>query len=110
MALATENRVRFTRDWAMPNKWTFQIKPISRLIARYIGDGKGWLDPFAGMTSPAEITNDLNPNRPAKFHLHAEDFAKQLEGKYKGVLFDPPYSLRQTKECYEDIGYTMSQK
>jgi len=31
-----------------------------------------------------------------------------LEGKYKGVLFDPPYSLRQTKECYDGFGYSMS--
>lgn len=47
------------RVWAMPNKWTFQIQPITELIKRYVGDGKGWIDPFAGMTSPAEITNDL---------------------------------------------------
>jgi hypothetical protein len=108
--IATQNRVKFTREWAMPNKWTFQIKPIAKLIARYVGDGSGWIDPFAGMTSPAEITNDLNPDRPAKFHLHAEEFSKQLTGKFNGVLFDPPYSIRQTKECYEDIGYTMTQK
>jgi len=28
----------------MPNKWTFQIKPIAGLLARYVGDGKGWVD------------------------------------------------------------------
>ncbi len=77
----------------MPNKWTFKIQPIAKLLAKYVGTGNGWIDPFAGENSPAEITNDLNPKRPAKYHLHAEDFAKQLEGKWKGVLFDPPYSL-----------------
>lgn len=96
------------REWAMPSAWTFTIKPISKLIAKYIGDGTGWVDPFAGENSPAEITNDLNPLRPAKFHLHAKDFAEQLDQKYKGVLFDPPYSLRQAKECYDGIGYGMS--
>lgn len=92
------------RAWSMPDKWTFQIKPIAELVARYVGDGKGWIDPFAGETSPAEITNDLNPDRPAKYHLDALDFLKQLDGQYKGVLFDPPYSQRQVKECYEGLG------
>ena len=88
----------------MPSMHTFTIKPIGELVARYVGDGKGWIDPFAGENSPAEITNDLNPAKPAKYHLHALDFAKMLEGKYEGCLFDPPYSLRQVKECYDQIG------
>ena len=99
---------KFSRVWAMPSHWTFTIKPIAQLISRYIGDGKGWIDTFAGENSPAEITNDLNPERPAKFHLHAKEFAMQLQDKYRGVLFDPPYSLRQTKECYDGIGYGMT--
>lgn len=94
----------------MPDKWTFKIQPIRELIYKYVGDGKGWIDPFAGENSPAEITNDLNPERPAKYHLHAKDFILQLEGTYNGILFDPPYSLRQTKECYEGVGYEMTQE
>ena len=97
------------RVWAMPNKFTFQIKPIGNLLSRYVLDGKGWIDPFAGESSPAEITNDINPERRAKYHLHAIDFCKHLNGKlYEGVLFDPPYSLRQVKECYDSIGIDMS--
>jgi len=92
------------RVWAMPNKYTFTIKPIAELLARYIGDGKGWIDPFAGMYSPAEFTNDLNPEMPAKYHMDALDFLKQLSGTYKGVLFDPPYSYHQMQECYDGIG------
>jgi hypothetical protein len=88
----------------MPSRWTFTIPPIADLLTRYVGDGKDWIDPFAGEHSPAEFTNDLNPERPAKFHLDALDFLKQLDGQYKGVLFDPPYSLRQVKECYESLG------
>ena len=92
------------RVWAMPSRWTFQIKPIAALVARYVSDGKGWLDPFAGMTSPAEFTNDLNPNAQAQSHLDALDFLKGLSGLYKGILFAPPYSYQQMQECYDSIG------
>lgn len=97
------------RRWAMPSKHTFKIKPIAELLAKYVSDGKGWIDPFAGENSPAEITNDMNPNKPTQFHLHAKEFAAQLTGKYEGVLFDPPYSLRQVKECYDEIGVKLFQ-
>lgn len=105
-----KSKIEFARKWAMPSKHTFKIKPISDLIIRYVGDGYGWIDPFSGENSPAEITNDLNPNNPAMYHLHAKDFAIILEGMYRGVLFDPPYSLRQVKECYESIGVKLFQE
>ena len=92
------------RVWAMPNKWTFKIPPIAELLARYIGDGKGWVDPFAGEHSPAEFTNDIDPEREAKFHLEATDFARGLNGYVMGILFDPPYSLEQCKRVYENVG------
>ena len=97
------------RIWAMPNKWTFTIKPIKELLEREVGAGlmmNGlWCDPFAGQNSPAQVTNDLNPKNKADFHLDALDFLRQQEtGKYDGVLFDPPYSPHQVKEVYEDIG------
>ena len=91
------------RIWAMPNKWTFKIKPIAELLEKYVGSGDNWIDPFAGMNSPAEITNDLNPKAKAKFNMRAIDFVKQLNGEYEGILFDPPYSGRQVKECYNDL-------
>lgn len=97
-------KMNINRIWAMPSKHTFQIKPIAMLLNKYVGDGRGWIDPFAGENSPAEITNDLNPDKPTKFHLHAKEFTAQLTGTYSGVLFDPPYSLRQVKECYDAIG------
>jgi hypothetical protein len=89
----------------MPNRWTFQIPPIADLLTRYVGDGKGWIDPFAGMTSPAEITNDINPETPVKYHLEATEFCRHLEDDWaSGVLFDPPYSLEQCKRVYENVG------
>jgi hypothetical protein len=95
------------REWAMPNKHTFLIKPISKLLQKYVGDGLGWIDPFAGENSLAEITNDINPEKPTTYHLHAKEFVSSLTGEYKGVLFDPPYSLRQMKECYDSIDVKM---
>ena len=89
----------------MPSRWTFTIKPIQKLLGKYVGDGRGWIDPFAGMNSPAEFTNDINPKMPSRKHLKALDFVKQLNGgEYVGVLFDPPYSIRQVKECYDSLG------
>lgn len=44
------------RVWSMPSKHTFTIKPIAELLQRYIGDGTGWIDPFAGFNSPASLT------------------------------------------------------
>jgi len=96
------------RVWAMPNKWTFQIKPIAELLSRYVGDGKGWIDPFAGMYSPAEHTNDLNPESPAVSHTDAFDYADFIKvftgGNCDGCLFDPPYSLVQVSRSYKDFG------
>ena len=101
--------MKISRVWAMPDKWTFNIQPIREILNKYVGDGKGWIDPFAGENSPAEITNDINPERNSKYHLHALEFCKQFNGKsFNGVLFDPPYSLRQVKECYDSIGIDMS--
>lgn len=101
--------IQFNREWSMPSMHTFTIEPIRKLICKYVTNtcGLGWIDPFAGENSPAQITNDLNPDKPAMYHLHAKDFSEQLKGKYRGVLFDPPYSLRQTKECYDGFGYSM---
>lgn len=105
-----EKPVSINRAWAMPSKHTFKIKPISELIKRYIGDGIGWIDPFAGENSPAEITNDLNPEKPTLYHNHAKEFASLIQGEYDGCLFDPPYSLRQVKECYDSIGIKLFQE
>ena len=96
--------MRIDRVWAMPNKWTFTIKPIKGLLAEECS-GKGWADPFAGMNSPAEFTNDLNPEAKATSHQDALSFLKGLDTEaYEGVLFDPPYSITQARQCYEGRG------
>ena len=107
--------MKIERVWAMPNKWTFTIKPIKDLLNKHVGSGMMinglWCDPFAGENSPAQETNDLNPERPTKHHLPAQDFLKLFpDNHFDGVLFDPPYSPRQVKECYDSIGLELSQK
>jgi hypothetical protein len=66
--------IAFNREFAMPSAWTFTILPIKKLLDRYVGNGKGWVDPFAGNNSPAEITNDMNPERKATHHMEATEF------------------------------------
>jgi len=88
----------------MPNRHTFLIKPIKELLQKHVKGGIGWADPFCGENSPAEFTNDLNQNIKAKYHLEAKEFSKQLPSELNGILFDPPYSVRQISECYKGIG------
>jgi len=100
--------IKFQRVWAMPNRWTFTIKPIKSLLMRYVGEpmfpNGTWVDPYAGKNSPAQVTNDMNPKMPTKYHLDATEFCEQLKGKYDGVLYDPPYSYRQVSEHYRQVG------
>jgi hypothetical protein len=96
--------MEINRVWAMPSAWTFKIPPIAALLTRYVGDGKNWIDPFAGDNSPAEFTNDIHPDRKAIYHIDSLDFCLGLKGIYQGVLFDPPYSYRQVSEHYKEVG------
>ena len=67
------------RVWAMPSSATFTIKPIARLLKKYIPEKpNNWIDPFAGWNSPASLTNDLNPNAPTDYHLEAKEFIESF--------------------------------
>jgi hypothetical protein len=91
--------LKIDRVWAMPNKWTFLVKPIKELLVEY-NTTLGWVDPFAGENSPAEFTNDIE-NRGSKFQMDGLVFLKSLKDNiYNGVLFDPPYSVEQCLRRY----------
>lgn len=91
------------RIWAMPNKWTFTIKPIKELLCRYVYDGEWWCDPYAGENSPAAIQNDLSGK--CAYCMDALEFLKtRQDNEFDGVLIDPPYSLRQVSEHYKKAG------
>lgn len=96
------------RQWAMPNKNTFDIKPIKELIQSELTNGT-WIDPFANQNKLAAITNDLNPDFDTDYHMDALDFLKTFQNEsVDGVLYDPPYSPRQVTECYHGVGMNVT--
>lgn len=98
------------RSWAMPNKWTFLIKPIKKLLDTEMAYNELWIDPYAGKHSPAKIRNDINPDNPAEYHLDALDFVKRFDNNsIDGILLDPPYSSHQISQCYKSLGLRVSQ-
>ena len=91
----------------MPNKNTFDIKPIYELIGKYLKQGK-WIDPFARgsrFNNLCVATNDLNHEMDTTHNMEALEFLKTFDSEsVDGVLFDPPYSPRQIMECYNQVG------
>ena len=98
--------MRIDRTWCMPSKWTFEMKPIKEILERYVKEGYDWVDPFAGFTSPAEFSNDVNKDAPTKHHMDALEFLQMFEeGQFRGALYDPPYSVEMAKRRYKYNGY-----
>ncbi len=97
--------IKFVRVRALATPWTFGIPAVRGLLERYVSDGKGWADPFAGRNLCAEWSNDMNPMGPAKYHMEAELFVRTVvPNGLTGALFDPPYSKRQISEHYKGMG------
>lgn len=99
--------IDFDRHWHMPNSETFQITPLEDLLNEEIQKSDGlWIDPFSGEADYADITNDLNPDIQSDYTMDACDFLSKFDDREVdgGVIFDPPYSPRQIKECYQRIG------
>lgn len=80
--------MKINRIWAMPNKETFKIKPITELIKKHIPLDSQVLDPF-----------------PFEYKEDATDYLNQFrDSSFEFGVFDPPYSPRQLKECYKGQG------
>ena len=102
------SNILIERVWAMPNKHTFEVKPIHDLIVDELTDGI-WIDPFANRNKLASITNDLSTDYDTDYHMDALEFMKIFgDSSVDGVLYDPPYSPRQVSECYNDVGYNVT--
>jgi hypothetical protein len=101
--------ILYNRVWANPNAWTFQIEPIKQLLDRYVSNGKGWIEPFAGNSNYSEFRNDINPERKQPYCMDAIDFCNSLKDEYSGIIFDPPYSYRQVSEHYKEVGKKATQ-
>ena len=101
-----------SRVWNMPDKNTFNIKPISMLIHKYkdlLPQNAIIVDPFANENKIATITNDIDNQYDTDYHMDALDFLKTFNDKsIDFLLFDPPYSPRQVSECYKKVGYTVN--
>jgi len=99
-----------------PESETFQIGEFKKIIQAIHKDSTKSIDPFARNTKSLfpdhtldnireHITNDLNPECDTDYHMEALDFLGMFEDRSVDlVLFDPPYSLRQVKECYNSVG------
>jgi len=97
------------REWAMPNKNTFDIPPIWRLVSQYCGEGVVSVDPFANSNKFATITNDLDDSFGCDYNMDALDFVRTFgRDSVDVVLFDPPYSPRQVSEVYKRLGRTVN--
>lgn len=104
------------KTWAMPNKQTFDIKPINNLIKKWLSnymhnadDSFLSIDPFANSNRIAMVTNDLDSQYNTDYNLDALEFLKTFEdNSVDFILFDPPYSPRQVSECYKNLGKTVN--
>ena len=111
--------IKFDRKWSMPNHKTFLIKPITELLIEEVNSGL-WLDPFANECTFKNIvedkdvnviSNDLNVEYKTEYHLDAVDFFKKFDdNSVDGIVYDPPYSVRQVSECYKKYGYEVTQE
>ena len=99
--------IKINREWAMPNRNTFSIKPIRELVERCLSGTI--IDPFANQNKLATITNDLDPQYDTDYHMDATEFLKMLDNNSADVaLWDPPYSPRQIMECYKKFNMTVN--
>ena len=105
------------RIWEMPNSKTFQVNAIKDFICdNIIGSNLTILDPFANEHSIKKhllnhnyICNDLDTDFDCDYNIDALDFLKLFKDRSVDVvLFDPPYSSRQVKECYKKLDRTVT--
>lgn len=101
--------MRIERSWAMSNARTFEVKPIKEFVERDVKKSGVIIDPFANECEYGTVTNDLNSKYCTDYHMDALEFLKMIKSNSADlVLYDPPYSLRQVKECYEGVGITVT--
>lgn len=101
----------WNRVFAMPNKDTFSIKPISDLLDRVLAGRAVVVDPFARNSQRGTLTNDIDTTSLAQSHMEAVAWLDALIDhgvQADAVLFDPPYSPRQMSEAYKMAGVKCS--
>jgi hypothetical protein len=97
------SEIIFDRIFSMPNKNTFEMKPAKDFIYSYLGHSNRTYDPFCGQSKIAVFRNDI-----AITGVDSTDWLKSLpDCCAELVLFDPAYTPRQLKECYNSIGQSL---
>ena len=93
------------KDWCMPSKHTFDMKPIRRFISSYNNIDIKSIDPFANKNKIATITNDIDPIMNTHYNMDALDFVHLFDDdSIDLVYFDPPFTPRQLSEVYRRLG------
>jgi len=108
--------LKISRQWAMPNSLTFRIEPLKQVIIKHSSGTV--LDPFSNdgiiqysIPNCKYIGNDINPEMNTEYHMDATDFLKIFDDcSVDTVLYDPPYTPRQVKECYDGFGLDITQE
>ena len=105
--------LNFEHYFSMPNHLTFNIKPINKILQKIcwpLGE-RIIIDPFANRNHGfATYYNDINPDNYGTSLDALEFIGLYSTSSVDVVLFDPPYSLRQLKECYDSIGVSLTQE
>ncbi len=95
----------------MPNKNTFDIKPIYQFTMKYL-TMEGYnisVDPFSNNSKLCIYTNDIDPSTCAKSHMDALKYLKKFDDESIDIiLFDPPYSPRQISEVYNKLNLSVN--
>lgn len=103
-----EKYIKITKRWAMPNKNTFEIKPVKELLEKYVKPNLLSIDAFANKSKIAKITNDIDKQYQTDYNFEALDFYKLFnDNSVDIVLYDPPYSSRQVSEVYKKLKRTV---
>lgn len=99
--------IEFTYLKQPARKYTFEMPLLYKWTVQNC-KGKV-LNLFAGkiiLNGVNETRVDLNRDMPADYYMDSYEFvlmAKEKEWLYNTVIFDPPYSMRQSREKYNGI-------
>ena len=94
--------MKMSYAWSIPNKWTFQMKPILNFITPHIYRAKNILVPFAGefRFNHSDVTYIDLHKYPRVIQGDAREILPTLKDKYDLIISDPPYTFFQAVHSY----------
>lgn len=106
--------MEFEYLWSMPNKCTFEMKPIKKILIELVFSHKNILIPFAGMTRfnglnlPKITYIDIEQDRPKPciygdcLEVMQDLLNKQTNKQYDLIISDPPFCFFQAVHTYHN--------